>query len=92
MAIEQPTLEYITTTKLGEKGQLTVPEQFRDDVGLGTGARQLRSFALAMGSSSFREQQRSSSCASASVRSHGSGKMLQDVLADSFRRSSPDPV
>ena len=38
MAIEQPTLEYITTTKLGEKGQLTVPKQFRDDVGLGTGA------------------------------------------------------
>lgn len=32
------TLEYLTTTKIGEKGQLTVPKQFRQDLGLGTGA------------------------------------------------------
>jgi AbrB family looped-hinge helix DNA binding protein len=32
------TLEYLTTTKIGEKGQLTVPKQFREDLGLGTGA------------------------------------------------------
>jgi len=38
MANPKPALEYITTTKLGEKGQLTVPKQFRDEVGLGTGA------------------------------------------------------
>lgn len=31
-------LEYLTTTKIGEKGQLTVPKQFRDDLGLGMGA------------------------------------------------------
>src|SRR5208337_3988990 len=31
-------LEYLTTTKIGEKGQLTVPKQFREDLGLGTGA------------------------------------------------------
>ncbi len=38
MAEIKPVLEYITTTKLGEKGQLTIPKQFRDDIGLGTGA------------------------------------------------------
>lgn len=32
------TLEYLTTTRIGEKGQLTVPKQFRQDLGLGTGA------------------------------------------------------
>jgi len=31
-------LEYLTTTKIGEKGQLTVPKQFREDLGLGAGA------------------------------------------------------
>jgi AbrB family looped-hinge helix DNA binding protein len=38
MAIHNTTLEYLTTTKIGEKGQLTVPKQFRQDLGLGTGA------------------------------------------------------
>lgn len=38
MASRQATLEYLTTTKIGEKGQLTVPKQFREDLGLGTGA------------------------------------------------------
>jgi AbrB family looped-hinge helix DNA binding protein len=33
-----PLLEYLTTTKIGEKGQLTVPKQFREDLGLATGA------------------------------------------------------
>ena len=33
-----PALEYLTTTRIGEKGQLTVPKQFRQDLGLGTGA------------------------------------------------------
>jgi AbrB family looped-hinge helix DNA binding protein len=28
----------MTTTKIGEKGQLTVPKQFREDLGLGAGA------------------------------------------------------
>lgn len=31
-------LEYLTTTKIGEKGQLTVPKEFREDLGLETGA------------------------------------------------------
>ena len=38
MPTRQATLEYLTTTKIGEKGQLTVPKQFRKDLGLGTGA------------------------------------------------------
>lgn len=38
MASRQTTLRYLTTTKIGEKGQLTVPKQFREDLGLGTGA------------------------------------------------------
>jgi AbrB family looped-hinge helix DNA binding protein len=32
------TIEYLVTTKIGEKGQLTVPKQFREDLGLGAGA------------------------------------------------------
>src|SRR6266568_8969680 len=38
MANRLTTLEYLTTTKIGEKGQLTVPKQFREDLGLGVGA------------------------------------------------------
>ena len=38
MATRGTTLQYLTTTKIGEKGQLTVPKQFRQDLGLGTGA------------------------------------------------------
>jgi AbrB family looped-hinge helix DNA binding protein len=38
MATHNPTLEYLTTTKIGEKGQLTIPKQFREDFGLGKGA------------------------------------------------------
>jgi AbrB family looped-hinge helix DNA binding protein len=38
MATHDSILEYLTTTKIGEKGQLTVPKQFREDLGLGNGA------------------------------------------------------
>jgi AbrB family looped-hinge helix DNA binding protein len=38
MSTHNASLEYLTTTKIGEKGQLTVPKQFREDLGLGTGA------------------------------------------------------
>jgi AbrB family looped-hinge helix DNA binding protein len=38
MATHNTPLEYMTTTKIGEKGQLTVPKQFREDLGLGIGA------------------------------------------------------
>ena len=38
MAAQQMLLEYLATTKIGEKGQLTIPKQFRDGQGLGAGA------------------------------------------------------
>jgi AbrB family looped-hinge helix DNA binding protein len=38
MATQQVLLEYLATTKIGEKGQLTIPKQFRDGQGLGAGA------------------------------------------------------
>jgi AbrB family looped-hinge helix DNA binding protein len=38
IAAEAPLLEYLTTTSIGEKGQLTVPKQFREDLGLAAGA------------------------------------------------------
>lgn len=38
MAINDSALEYLATTKIGEKGQLTVPKQFREDLGLGNGS------------------------------------------------------
>src|SRR5881392_3460276 len=38
MSTHETPLKYLTTTKMGEKGQLTVPKQFREDLGLGIGA------------------------------------------------------
>jgi AbrB family looped-hinge helix DNA binding protein len=38
MAAQPDLLEFLTTTRIGEKGQLTVPKQFREDLGLGNGA------------------------------------------------------
>ena len=38
MSSSQPLLEYLNTTKIGEKGQLTVPKQFREELGLEAGA------------------------------------------------------
>jgi AbrB family looped-hinge helix DNA binding protein len=37
--VDRPVLlEFLATTKIGEKGQLTVPKEFREDLGLGAGA------------------------------------------------------
>jgi AbrB family looped-hinge helix DNA binding protein len=38
MSTHNAPLEYLTTTKIGEKGQVTVPKRFREDLGLGIGA------------------------------------------------------
>ena len=38
MRVRSPLLEYLNTTKIGEKGQLTVPKQFREELGLEAGA------------------------------------------------------
>lgn len=31
-------VEYVANTRIGEKGQLTIPKQYRDELGLETGA------------------------------------------------------
>ncbi|HME00195.1 MAG TPA: AbrB/MazE/SpoVT family DNA-binding domain-containing protein [Terriglobia bacterium] len=35
---EEIVLEYLTTTVIGEKGQVTVPKRFREELGLDAGA------------------------------------------------------
>jgi len=37
MSVTQP-VEYVVNTRIGEKGQLTIPKQYRDDLGLDSGA------------------------------------------------------
>jgi AbrB family looped-hinge helix DNA binding protein len=36
--IKTTAMEYVGTTKIGEKGQLTIPKQFREDLDLSAGA------------------------------------------------------
>jgi AbrB family looped-hinge helix DNA binding protein len=38
MMAPETLIEYLATTKIGEKGQLTVPKEFREDLGLEAGA------------------------------------------------------
>lgn len=38
MASHDLIIQYLASTKIGEKGQLTVPKQYREDLGLATGA------------------------------------------------------
>jgi AbrB family looped-hinge helix DNA binding protein len=38
MASQHAVLEYLSTTRIGEKGQVTVPKQFRESLGIGSGA------------------------------------------------------
>lgn len=38
MSSAEPLVEYLATTRLGEKGQLTVPKEYRETLGLETGA------------------------------------------------------
>ena len=38
MASHDTVVEYLATTRIGEKGQVTVPKQFREDLKLTTGA------------------------------------------------------
>ena len=38
MAATEPLVEYLATTRLGEKGQMTVPKEYREALGLKTGA------------------------------------------------------
>ena len=38
MLSNQPQVEYVAHTRIGEKGQLTIPKQYRDELGMDTGA------------------------------------------------------
>jgi AbrB family looped-hinge helix DNA binding protein len=38
MPVSQPEVEYMAHTRIGEKGQLTIPKQYRDEFGLEAGA------------------------------------------------------
>src|ERR1700682_1888209 len=37
MGAHVPVVEYLATSRIGEKGQVTVPKQYRDELGLGVG-------------------------------------------------------
>jgi AbrB family looped-hinge helix DNA binding protein len=37
MSSSQSQVEYVAHTRIGEKGQLTIPKQYRDELGLDTG-------------------------------------------------------
>jgi AbrB family looped-hinge helix DNA binding protein len=81
MASQNATLEYLTTTKIGEKGQLTVPKQFREDLGLGNGAP-FAVLRLGDGLILLPEQQRFEQlCERVSNRLTGAGLTPENLLA-----------
>jgi AbrB family looped-hinge helix DNA binding protein len=81
MASHHTTLEYLTTTKIGEKGQLTVPKQFREDLGLGNGSP-FAVLRLGDGLILLPEQQRFEQlCAQVSARLTGAGFSSDELLA-----------
>lgn len=81
MANHTTTLEYLTTTKIGEKGQLTVPKQFRHELGLGTGAP-FAVLRLGNGLILLPQQQRFEQlCQQLSERLTAAGLSSEDLLA-----------
>jgi len=75
---EAPLLEYLTTTRIGEKGQLTVPKQFREDLGLEAGAP----FAVLRLGDGLPEQQRFDQlCAQIGASLTAAGVTVEAVLA-----------
>ena len=81
MATGDATLEYLTTTRIGEKGQLTVPKQFREDLGLASGAP-FAVLRLGDGLILLPEQQRFQQlCERVSSALSGAGLSPDDLLA-----------
>jgi AbrB family looped-hinge helix DNA binding protein len=81
MATHNSTLEFLTTTRIGEKGQLTVPKQFREDLGLGNGAP-FAVLRLGDGLILLPEQQRFEHlCQRVSARLTAAGLKPEDILA-----------
>ena len=62
MAGRPTAIEYLTTTRIGEKGRLTVPKEFRDDLA-SDWVRPLQYCGLAMDSSCCPSNSVSSGCA-----------------------------
>ena len=74
-------IEYLASTKIGEKGQLTVPKQFREDLGLAAGAP-FTVLRLGDGLILLPEQQRFMHlCEQVSKALAGTGVAPEDVLA-----------
>jgi AbrB family looped-hinge helix DNA binding protein len=81
MATYDTTLRYLTTTRIGEKGQLTVPKQFRDDLGLGMGSP-FAVLRLGDGLILLPEQKRFEHlCERVSSALHAAGLTPEDLLA-----------
>lgn len=81
MASHGTTIEYLATTRIGEKGQLTVPKQFREDLGLGNGAP-FAVLRLGDGLILLPEQQRFERlCEQMSARLTVAGVASEDLLA-----------
>lgn len=81
MAARESALEYLATTKIGEKGQLTVPKQYREDLGLGTGAP-IAVLRLGDGLILLPQQQRFERlCQQISERLTAAGVTAKDLLA-----------
>jgi len=81
MASRDTTLEYLTTTRIGEKGQLTVPKQFREELGLGNGAP-FTVLRLGDGLILLPEQQRFEQlCQKVSLSLTAAGATPEDLLA-----------
>ncbi len=81
MASRQTTIEYLASTKIGEKGQLTIPKQFREDLGLETGAP-FTVLRLGDGLIIFPEQKRFQAlCVAMSSALAGAGITTDEVVA-----------
>lgn len=81
MSTRDSALEYLTTTKIGEKGQITVPKEFRDDLGLQNGAP-VAVLRLGDGLILLPEQQRFERlCQEISSRLTAAGVTKQELLA-----------
>src|SRR5215469_8941925 len=80
MGIHNTTLEDVTTTKIGEKGQLTIPKQFREDLRLENGAP-FAVLRLGDGLILLPEQQRFEQlCEHVSARLTGAGLTSDDLI------------
>lgn len=80
-SVSEASVEYLTTTRIGEKGQITVPKAFRESLGLRKGAP-FAVLRLGGGLILLPEQQRFEQlCQRISSALVGAGAKPEDVLA-----------